>query len=133
MPAGAMASISIIITDLLSIIHAARRVKRFFLFYNIKNAAYRISPTAPPFASLRNLTTPVRSSASISEGINKSCSTIPGIAFKKAPAKNICHVNTTPVIPVITIHTAPHKILPPSIAITSDLYNDTIHCHLEWL
>lgn len=31
-----MASISIIITDLLSIIHAARRVKRFFLFYQNK-------------------------------------------------------------------------------------------------
>ena len=113
------------------VIAVRRKNSVIFTITFVVSSARRLNCYAACLPSLRKCTTPVRSNANIRVGISTSCKIIPGIAFKKAPAMNICQVKASPATPVITMRTAPQIILPPSMAMISDRYSDTIHCQRE--
>ena len=78
-----------------------------------------------------NLTSPVRFKAIIIAGISTSCKIIPGIALKKAPAKNIFRVNLFSPIPSSKVWSIPHTPRPNSIAIIMERYNAKTHFQCE--
>ena len=72
-------------------------------------------------------TIPVRPRASISPGINNSCSKIPGIALKKASSRNSFQVKGLFFIPISTTITPPHTMRPPIMAAIRARYRATMH------